>query len=169
MRLTCSRSRTLRRSWPVLLGFAAAVGLAAGLLRAPVVQAAGFSDTASSPYHLQIEVLNLLGVVRGLPDGSSTRMTRSAASSSPRWCVSHLDSAADGRGCLRTIGERAEVALVVRAVQAGAMRSAPEMATQPSGRCLRTAVAHSRFAPSAAPRRTEAPMPLAQHRGFRRF
>lgn len=45
------------------------MGLALTMLFAPAAQAAGFSDTASSPYHLQIEVLNLLGIVQGLPDG----------------------------------------------------------------------------------------------------
>jgi hypothetical protein len=51
------------------MGLAVVVGLAAGLLWAPAAQAAGFSDTSTSPYRLQIEILNQLGIIDGFSDG----------------------------------------------------------------------------------------------------
>ena len=70
MRSKSSRPRGLRLSLLVLAGFAVALGLSAGLLWAPAAQAAGFSDTASNPYHLQIEVLSQLGIIDGFADGT---------------------------------------------------------------------------------------------------
>ncbi len=70
MRLKSSRPRGLRLSSLVLAGFAVAVSLSVGLLWTPAAQAAGFSDTTSNPYHLQIEVLNQLGIIDGFADGT---------------------------------------------------------------------------------------------------
>ncbi len=69
MRSRWHRARGFRARLAGLFGLTVALGLILTMLLAPAAQAAGFSDTASSPYHLQIEVLNLLGIVQGLPDG----------------------------------------------------------------------------------------------------
>ena len=63
------RPRSLRTPMVGLLGFAVAVVMSVGLLFAPAAHATGFSDIASDPYHVQIEVLNQLGIIAGYLDG----------------------------------------------------------------------------------------------------